>query len=287
MHLGYVEIGDIRVDAIDGGAIWMDGGAIFGVVPKPLWTKGTPADDENRVRLSFFSLLVRTGDATVVIEGGSAAHQNAIVRAYHKADEPRLVSTLATLGVEPCDVDFFIPSHLHFDHVGGVSTADSKSLIFPSAKHVFERREWDEARNPVPINRNAYLPGDIAPLESADILLVDKSAQVTPRVRVDWTGGHSFGHQMITVSPATGPSLIFVGDIVPTSEHVSPRWMCAFDTDPVLTYDVKAEILTRAATEGTMIAPGHGGQRPILTVTRDTKGRFIPQRVDSIAPMPQ
>ena len=285
MHLGNIEIGDIRVDAIDGGAVWMDGGAIFGIVPKPLWCQVRQCDLENRVRLSFFSLLVRTGDVTAVIEGGSAAHQPPKAKEHYAADESRLMATLALLGVRAEDVDFFIPSHLHFDHAGGASTPDGKGPVFPNAQYVLQRREWDEARNPCPINRNAYLAGDIAPLEKAKLLIVDGSAQIVPGIEVAKTGGHSYGHQMVKVGRKPSESIVFIGDIIPTSEHISPRWLCAFDIEPAVSYDVKLELLARAAGEGTLIAPGHGGKMPILRVECRDKGRYTAEKVPQISAM--
>lgn len=287
MHLGKIELGDIRVDAIDGGAVWMDGGGIFGVVPKVLWGRMRKYDSENRVRLAFFSLLVRTGDATVVIEGGAAAHKPVKEREYHIADESRLAATLAELGVDAGDVDFFIPSHLHFDHVGGASSAEGGRLTFPNATHVIQRAEWDEAWHPAPISKNAYPVGDIQPLARAKLELVDGEAEVTPGVRVTRTGGHSVGHQMITVGRKGGPELIFIGDIMPTSEHVSPRWLCAFDLYPCDSLDVKLSALERAVKEGVLIAPGHGGMAPIMRVSQDDKGRYIGQRHPDIAAMPE
>ena len=283
MHLGSLELGPFRVDAIDGGSVWMDGGGIFGVVPKPLWTKLVSADAENRVRLGFFSLLVRSDDATVVIEGGSAAHKPPKIAAYHKADKSSLVETLASLGVEAGDVDYFIPSHLHFDHLGGaVEGADGPT--FPGAQYVIQKSEWEEANDPMGIDRNAYLPGDIEPLRKARVRMVDGAADIIPGIAVRKSGGHSVGHQVVTVGMKPGEELVFTGDIIPTSEHISPRWMCAFDLYPVETYECKVDILARAADEGTLVVPGHGGAMPICTISRTSEDKFAGERVPSISP---
>jgi len=283
MHLGSVELGHIRVDVIDGGAVWMDGGTIFGVVPKPLWSEVSKPDGDNRVRLSFLSLLVRTEEATIVIEGGSAAHQPPKMREHFKADDSRLLETLSSVGVEADDVDFFIPSHLHFDHVGGATTPNGGAPVFPAAQYVIQKAEWQEANNPMGINRNAYIPGDIGPLHSARLLLVDGAANIVPGVSVAKTGGHSVGHQMVKVGERAGEMLLFVGDIIPMSQHMNPRWTCAFDLFPVDTYNVKMDILTRAVNEGVFIAPGHGGHAPICTVNRTSKGQYVAQRLPCIA----
>jgi len=285
MHLGYVELGRFRVDAIDGGAVWMDGGGIFGVVPKTLWCEVLPPDDQNRVRLSFFSLLVRADKLTVVIEAGSAAHEPPKVREAHNADDSRLVETLTSLGVSPEDVDYFVPSHLHFDHAGGASTPDGRALTFPNATYILQKAELDEARNPCPINKNAYLPGDIVPLSLARLRVVNGAAEIAPGITVERTGGHSVGHQVIRVGAKPDESVVFCGDIVPMSQHISPRWMCAFDINPVDTFNVKVDILNRAAADGTIIAPGHGGHAPLLTVERNDRGRYVAHRLPSIKPL--
>jgi glyoxylase-like metal-dependent hydrolase (beta-lactamase superfamily II) len=283
MNLGSVELGRFTVNAIDGGGVWMDGGAIFGVVSKPLWCGLTPADEMNRVRLSFFSLLVRDGEHTVVVEGGSAVHQPPKVAEYHRADPPTLIETLGLLGVAARDVDFFIPSHLHFDHVGGAAEGPEGGVAFPDAAYVVQQDEWNEANDPMPINKNAYLPGDIEPLKNAKLLLVDGDAEILPGIRVKKSGGHSVGHQIIEIGDGA-ESLVFAGDLVPTSEHISPRWMCAFDVYPVATYKWKVELLERAAAQGSLIAPGHGGKMPIFGLDRDERGRFTGKCAPSIRP---
>jgi len=287
MHLGSIEIGSIRVDAIDGGSVWLDGGSLFGIVPKVLWNKEVSCDEKNRVRLSFFSLLVRSEEATIVIEAGSGAHQPPKMQEAMSVDEPCLLDTMSSLGVAPEDVNFFIPSHLHFDHVGGASTPDGKGLTFPNARYVFQKKEWEEANRPMPININAYIPGDIAPLWSAKRYLVEGATEVTPGVEVIFTSGHSVGHQIVRVGAKGRDALFFAGDIIPTSENANPRWACAFDVYPVETYNAKVDLLSKAAEKGYFIAPGHGGNAPICTVAPMSGGRYIAQRVSAISPRPR
>ena len=251
----------------------VDGGATFGVVPKPLWSKVTPADEFNRVRLSMVSLLARTPEATVLVEAGSGEHQPPKMQEALAVEGPRLLETLSSLGVAPEEIDYFIPSHLHFDHVGGASSADGRKLHFPNATHVFQRREWEEANRPLPVNVNAYIPGDIAPLARAKLLLLDGDAEVTPGVEVTFSSGHSVGHQMIRIGRGAR-SIIFVGDIFPTSEHMNLRWTCAFDVYPIETHAAKAAVIERALREGSMIAPGHGGSAPVCTVVSPGPGKY-------------
>jgi len=286
MHLGSIEIGDMRIDAIDGGSVWLDGGSLFGVVPKVLWSRESPADDKNRVRLSFFSLLVRSEKMTLVIEAGSAVHQPPKIREAMSAEDSSLLETMSSLGVAPEDVDLFIPSHLHFDHVGGASTDDGKGPLFPNARYVFQKKEWEEANRPMPININAYLAGDIKPLWNAKLYLVEGTVEVAPNIEVIYTSGHSVGHQIVRVGGKGRDNLFFAGDIIPTSEHAAPRWACAFDVYPVETYNAKVELLSTAARKGSYIAPGHGGNCPICTVAPTGAGRYVAQRVSAISPPP-
>ncbi len=284
MILGSIRLAGYTITAIDGGGCRMDGGAVFGVVPKPLWSVLTPADDKNRVRLSFFSLLVQDGTHSIVIEGGSAVHLPPKIAEYHCADSSSLVATLEKLGVPAGEVGFFIPTHLHFDHVGG-AVEGPDGPTFPNAAYLVQRAELEEARDPMPVNRNAYQPGDIEPLENARLQILDGDEEILPGLKVQKTGGHSVGHQSVQIG--TGAErLVFAGDLIPTSEHISPRWMCAFDIDPAETYQRKVDMLDRAACEGSLIAAGHGGANPIFCLERSERGRFEGVRVPSISSCP-
>ncbi|MCD6404468.1 MAG: MBL fold metallo-hydrolase [Planctomycetes bacterium] len=283
MHLGTIDLGGIRVDVIDGGGLWMDGGGIFSVVPKVLWERVCPADDRNRVKLWFISLLVRTDEATVVIEAGSAVHKPPKVAAYHEADQSTLAETLGDVGVAPEDVDFFIPTHLHFDHVGAASDP-AVGPLFPNAEYVIQQVEWEQANAPEGWSKNAYIPGDIEGLHSARLGLVDGDKEITPGIKVIMSGGHTVGHQMVEVGTQAKDRLVYTGDIVPMSYHIRPRWISAFDIAPAQTYAVKVGLLERAAAEGSFLVPGHGGPRPVCRVAVNADGKFTAESVPGILP---
>ncbi len=283
MHLGTIDPGGIRVDIINGGGLWMDGGGIFSVVPKVLWERVCPADDRNRIKLWFISLLVRTDRATIVVEAGSAAHKPPKIAAYHEADKSTLVATLGELGVAPEDVDFFIPTHLHFDHVGAASDPATGPL-FPDAAYVIQQAEWDRANAPEGWDKNAYQAGDIEGLHAARLDLVDGDKEITPGVKVIKSGGHTLGHQMVEVGTRGRDRLVYTGDIVPMSHHIRPRWISAFDIAPAQTYAVKVGLLERAAAERSFLVPGHGGPKPLCRVDLNADGKFTAESVPGISP---
>jgi methylmalonyl-CoA epimerase len=235
-------LGDYELVSLTDGLFRLDGGAMFGVVPKTLWEKRNPADDRNRITLGMRPLLVR-GDKTLIIDAGCGDKMDArsadiygLDRAYH------LDHSLADAGLSAADIDIVVASHLHFDHVGGFTARDEKGRLvprFPRARYIAHRDEWVDATHPHERNRASYLQENFAPLEEAGVLeLVGDDAEIMPGVRYRRSGGHTRHHQVVTIESGARTAA-FTADMYPTATHVPDPWIMGYDLYPMETLDFK------------------------------------------------
>jgi len=232
-------LGDFELITLSDGFFALDGGAMFGVVPRVLWEKRLPPDDANRIPLSMRPLIIRTGKITAIIDGGCGDKWDAKNAQIYKLDRRyHLDHALAEAGLAAEDIDIAIASHLHFDHVGGFTAFDKSGKIvprFPKAKYIAHRAEWQDATHPHERNRASYLQENFVPLMDAGVLtLVDDGAEIIPGVKYRRSGGHTPNHQVVMIESA-GKTAVFTADMYPTSVHVPDPWVMGFDLLPVET----------------------------------------------------
>ena len=244
-----VTLGALELVPLSDGFFALDGGAMFGVVPKPLWERVAPADSRNRIRMAMRPLLVR-GERTILIDAGVGEKLDPKARDLYGFDRERhLEHSLRGADVAPEDVDLVIASHLHFDHAGGFTVRDGAGVVrprFPRARHVVRRQEWDDALTPHERNRASYFAENYVPLRDAGLLdLVDDDAEVTPGVRLRRTGGHTRGHQIIEIESG-GRTAVFVADLIPTTAHVPLPWIMGYDLFPMETLEFKRAFVREA-----------------------------------------
>ena len=241
--VGRHTLGDYELISLSDGFIGLDGGAMFGVVPKTLWEKRLPADDANRIPLGMRPLIVRTGDLTLMIDAGCGdkmdpklAHIYKLDRRYH------LDHSLAEAGLSADDIDIVVASHLHFDHVGGFTAVDKSGAIvprFPKARYIAHQAEWEDAIHPHERNRASYLQENFVPLQGAGVLtLVDDAAEIVRGVRYRRSGGHTPHHQVVTIE-SNGRTAVFTADMYPTSAHIPDAWVMGYDLHPMDTLAFK------------------------------------------------
>lgn len=263
-NLHALKIGDIRVTALSAGRVRMDGGAIFGVVPKPLWSKRTEPDESNRVDLQMWCLLVEAASETILIETGFGGKVTERLREiYDLREEPGLVAGLSQAGKLPEDIDRVILTHLHQDHAGGATIRRGKEYApaFPNAIYTIQSREWRDAREADAQTANAYRIEEVLdPLErSGQVNLVDGDQNIGNGIRLVVTPGHTRAHQSVLIQ-SEGESLFFVGDLVPTASHLRPIYVMAYDMFPRETFLNKERFLGRAASEQWWVAWPHDPQ---------------------------
>jgi glyoxylase-like metal-dependent hydrolase (beta-lactamase superfamily II) len=261
MTFDRLRLGDFDVLGLRDGYFYPDGGAMFGVVPKPLWEKKCPADSQNRIKLALNSILVRTPAALVLVETGIGPKlDKKLRRIYCVEQEAGLVGSLVRLGFAPEAVDFVINTHLHFDHCGGNTLRNEKGEVvpaFPRARYIIQKGEWEWAVNPHEREKGSYLAENFEPLAEAGLLqLVDGDTRVTEGVEVILAPGHTARHQCVKVTSG-GKTLVYLGDLAPTSAHIGLAYGMSYDLQPLENLESKKRLYEQAVVEDWILAFVH------------------------------
>ena len=269
-----MQFGDYRVEVVPGGEFRLDGGAMFGVVPRALWQRAAPPDAENRVRLNANCLFVEAGGERVIIETGMGDKWSPRQREmYGVAPGPTLTESLfERTGRRPEDVTIVVNTHLHFDHAGGNTTLDAEGRAvpaFPNARYFVSRAEYEHAEAPHERDRASYLPENWRPLaESGQLELKDDVYEVVPGLTMETVPGHSRTMQCVRLRSG-GHTLYGFADLVPTRAHVPLAWVMGYDLFPVETVEAKRRLLPLAAREGWLCLFYHDPEAPLARVVEE------------------
>lgn len=263
------DFGRFRLHALEAGMQRLDGGAMFGVVPKPLWQKRIPADDRNRIPLAMRCLLVETPDALVLIDTGAGNKESdkfVDIYGIQNAGEPtRLEDAVRDAGFEPEDVDIVIDTHLHFDHAGGNCFEDDEGRVHPSfsdAEYIVQRGEWDFAHRKNERIQASYLPHNFGPVDEAGLFrFIEGEREVLPGIRVLPTPGHTPHHQSVLLE-SEGRTACYLADLIPTTAHLPLPWIMGYDVEPLVTLETKRELLARAREEEWLLIFEHDPVTP-------------------------
>ena len=258
------ELGAFRLHALHAGVQCLDGGAMFGVVPKPLWQKKMPADDRNRIPLAMRPLLIEAGSELVLIDTGAGNKEDQkfldIYGIENDGDPTALEDAIRNAGFQPSDVTLVINTHLHFDHAGGDTVMREDGAVepsFPGVRHVVQLGEWQFAHVQNERVRASYLLPNFEPLNEAGLFeFVEGVVEIIPGIRVLPTPGHTPGHQSVLIE-SEGESALYLGDLVPTSAHLPLPWIMGYDVEPLVTLDTKRQVLERATRERTLLLFEH------------------------------
>jgi len=275
-------VGRMRVHALETGLVRLDGGAMFGVVPKPLWEKRIPADARNRIPLAMRCLLVETPDALVLVETGLGNKENEKFLDIYGVDNApsdprypdRLQEAIAAAGFSPGDVSIVVDTHLHFDHAGGNTYRDGDGeirLSFPNARYHVQRGEWEWAHRANERTSASYLPHNFDPvMEAGRLELLEGDGEIIPGVSVYRTPGHCPHHQSVLLS-SEDQTACFVADVMPTMAHLPLPWIMGYDVEPLVTLESKRALLRRAADERWLLVSTHDPFTPWGYVAHDGK----------------
>lgn len=267
-------VGDIEVHWLRGGRFRLDGGAMFGPVPKPLWSRRYPCDEHNSIPMQAYPLLLITPDYKLLIDTGLGAKLTEKQRRIFRLEEEWAVDdSLAALGLTADDIDIVILTHMDWDHTSGGTMLVGDELVptFGRARYVVQRDEWEAALHPTSRTRAGYWRENRAPLRDAGLVeIVDGDTALVPGVRVYKTGGHTHGHQIVRVESG-GETLLHMGDLLPTHAHMNPLWVMGYDNFPLTSIAEKERWLPQAQRHGWWLSFYHD---PFALAAKvDTGGR--------------
>jgi glyoxylase-like metal-dependent hydrolase (beta-lactamase superfamily II) len=275
------QLGGWRIHAIQAGGQKLDGGAMFGVVPKPLWERRIAADDRNRIQLGMRCLLVEHEEGLVLIDDGAGNKESGKFHDIYGVENAgaggrtRLEDGLALLGVSPEDVAVVINTHLHFDHAGGNTWLDAAGVVRPTfarARYVVQAGEYAWATHTNERTAASYFPHNFEPVrEAGQFDFVEGEVEVLAGVRVIPTPGHTPHHQGVLLTSG-GEGAFYAADLIPTSAHVPLPWIMGYDVEPLRTLETKRAILQRAEAEDWLVVFEHDATVPWGRVMRDGKG---------------
>lgn len=272
----------MKVHALEAGIQWLDGGAMFGVVPRPLWEQKIPPDSRHRIPLALRCLLVEAPNALVLVDTGIGNKESEkfkdIYGVDNAGDPTRLEEAIRSLGFQPGDVDLVVSTHLHFDHAGGnVVLREDGTLApsFPQARFVVQKGELDFAGSPNERVRASYMAKNYAPLVEANrIDVVEGPTDLVEGVRLLPTPGHTPFHQSVILE-SQGEKAIFLADLCPTSAHLPLPWIMGYDLEPLVTLETKRAVWEEVRREGWILIFQHDptvpwgrlapdGEKPLL-----------------------
>jgi methylmalonyl-CoA epimerase len=281
LAVGRFNVGSLQISVLHDGLFRLDGGAMFGVVPRVLWERKAQADPRHRIQLAMRPALVEGDWGRLLIDCGAGDKWTPRDRDIYAFERVvHLDHALAEVGLTAEDIALVVPTHLHFDHCGGATTNSSAGPVarFPNARYAIRRAEWEDATHPHERNRASYLRGDFEPLLTAGAVdFFDIDHTIRPGVRIERTGGHTGQHQVIFIESG-GQTAVFAADLIPTTAHVQDAWIMGYDLFPMDTLAVKRRLIRDAIEREHIIIFEHD---PVVSAgyIRERDGRRLVEAV--------
>lgn len=255
-----MDFGGFEIYSLSDGTFRLDGGAMFGVVPRTIWERTNPPDEKNRVLLGLNALLIRTPGENILVDTGIGDKGDEKFRSIYGVDRrPTLRESLSAVGLKEDDITIVINTHLHFDHAGGNTRLENGKVVpvFKNARYIVQKGELDAALSPNERTRASYLNDDFVPIkETGQFELIDGDREITRGVRVFRTSGHNKDIQLVRVD-SKGRTGVYLADIIPTVSHLKYPFIMGYDLFPLETLKAKKEIIEEAAREGWLLIFEH------------------------------
>lgn len=270
-----LQLGNLTLTWLNGGDTYLDGGAMFGVVPKALWSRKYPVNEKNQIELRSDPIFLQINGKNILIDAGLGKGKltDKQLRNFGVTEESKVEECLGQLGLTCSDIDIICMTHMHFDHAGGLTklTGNGYESVFPHAVIYTSQIEWDEMRNPNIRSRNTYWKENWEPIQH-QVKTYDTDLVVEGAIKMIHTGGHSDGHSIITIENG-GESLIHMADLMPTHAHRNELWVLAYDDYPMDSIRGKQEWIPAAIEKGSWFTFYHDGHYRALKW--DQQGNII------------
>lgn len=270
-----MQIGKYKLKTILSGFIGLDGGAMFGIIPKPLWEKTNPADELNRVTLATRNLLLVSDDKKILIDTGMGNKWDEKSKIIYRIDpKVKLENTLELNGIKPDDITDVLLTHLHFDHTGGSTKIENGKLVptFPNAKYLVQKKNFEWAMNPSDRDRGSYIKDNFEPLVKEGVLnLVDGEIDFDDNISFRIINGHTFAQQMIKISDSLN-TILYCADLMPFVSQIRIPYVMGYDLQPMITVQEKKKYLQLAADENWQLYFDHDSEFALATVKHSEKG---------------
>ncbi len=265
----------MNIKLLNAGNFVCDGGALFGVVPKKVWQKRYPCDNENECELMMRCMLIEVENRLILIETGAGNKQPDYL-AYSKIDNNyTIINALQEANIAPEEITDVILTHLHFDHCGGCTYYDPLGelcLSFPNAQHWVSRSQWENYTSPNIREGNSYFPENMLPIEKAGLLrLINENTSILPSIELKIFDGHTAGH-IVPYIHTPQYTFVYTGDVIPTIASIPLAWVSAYDTQPILSIEGKQKILDEVYEKQQILIFGHDRHTPYASISKE-KGR--------------
>ncbi|MCI0424037.1 MAG: MBL fold metallo-hydrolase [Acidobacteria bacterium] len=278
-----MKIGPYQIHLLETGRFWLDGGAMFGVVPKTLWSQAKPSDAKNRIEMSMKVLLVLYQGRTILVDAGAGHKFPPKLQEIYGLDYQHftLKQSLQLHGLQPEEISDVILTHCHFDHVGGATewVGETLQLTFPDATHYVQKSHWEWALNPSEKDRASFLRENLEPLkQSGRLKILPGECELFPGLHLLLSNGHTVGMQMVKIQDSAA-TLFYCSDLMPTAAHLPLPYIMGYDLYPLTTLEEKRRYLSQACDENWIIALEHDAEVDAIRIQKGEKRMEIREKL--------
>jgi glyoxylase-like metal-dependent hydrolase (beta-lactamase superfamily II) len=280
-----MQIGKYKLSVVNTGYFRLDGGAMFGIIPKNLWGKTNPPDDQNRIKLATRNLLLEKGEKKILVDTGMGYKWDEKAKKIYDIDPQKnsIEISLNEFNLKPEDITDVILTHLHFDHTGGSTKSENGKIVpaFPNAKYFVQKKNFEWAMNPSDRDKGSYIKDNFEPLYEEGMLNLLSDEKFDDEIDFIVVNGHTFGQQLLKISDAKN-TILYCGDLFPTTSHIPLPYVMGYDLQPLITITEKKEILPAAVDENWKLFFEHDPETVLATIVNTDKGFKIGDKFDKL-----